>query len=165
MLAGLIVLSTILAATVYRDLRAGANYAARESASWIFAIDEIVGATNRTNVTDLLIVVDMHDNPGRYEKSLSLITFLSFYTTTPLNIYLAVQEPPGDAEPNALSVGLEERSALGEIKSRIWRTPTTQFSPLADLTRSQRVLCVHYSSSGRDHRYSASCVESIRFTQ
>lgn len=165
LVSGLIVFSVILATTVYRELRTDANFAARESASWLFSIDEIIGATERTNVADLLIVVDMHNSPGRYEKSQSLITFLSFYSADVSNIYLAVQDPPENVESSALSIGLGNRSALGETKSDIWRSTTTRLRPLVELTPDQPVLCVHYSSSGRTHRYSALCADSVRFTQ
>lgn len=164
-LPGLVLLSLVLAITVFDTMRNGASNAARESAGWSLVINEITEVSEQAKLSDLLIVVDLHENPGRYEKSLSLVTFLSYYAVAQPRLYLAVQRAPNNTEASDLSRNLEARSIEGGAQSNIWRSPPQQLRPISELEFSQRVLCILYSSSGRQHRYAALCAESVRVAQ
>jgi len=166
---GILLLATPTAISAASKFHDGAHRAALEAESWSGALDEVLTAINRTRAAQLLVLVDLQHDPGRYEKSHSLVTFLGFYSEGTPDIYLAVQGvPPGAPESpytSNLRPGLEKRSAAGDLTPSIWRKPTTGLKPLADLAHDEPLLCVHYSTSGRHHTYTSACTETVRFTQ
>lgn len=166
---GMLLFAAPTGISVANKFHDAAHRSALEAQSWNDAVGTVLRAIDRTQATQLLVLVDLQHEPGRYEKSQSLVTFLRFYSKGTPDIYLAVQGvasgAPESPYTSNLRPGLELLSTRGDLTPTLWRRPPTGLKPLAELSHRDPLLCIHYSTSGRHHIYTSACTETVRFTE
>jgi len=165
----LLLIVVSLAFPFAKSIREASSAARREALSWSNAVQEVLTVSTSHDAEAILIIVDISDGSetGRLEKSVALMRFLAFYSEEPQDLYLTLQALPQGSEPSEFTrkirASFETQSEFGGVDETELGSTAIRHQPMSSFDPRDDVLCVHYSSSGREHAFMNSCAMSVRF--